>query len=237
MPDSLILPLNPRPFPFHALGYSRNPFGALSDAEWVAAAVLPDVLEKAAAGNAHLQILGPKGAGKSTTLRKITAMLQEMGTHAVYEYIPEGQRHFTTPLNELAVFCLDEGQRLRWRELRRLLHWGRSQGRLILGTHRRVDWPGVVRPSFTTFHLPDLITAQHWQNAIEQRLAIFAQPEEPRLALSPAAVTFLFHTFGANMREGEYFLYEVWQQQKAVSMLTAEELNAWWQVYRKKLPG
>ncbi len=227
-----------RPFPFHALGYTRNPFGALSDAEWVAAAILPEVIERALSGGAHLQILGPKGAGKSTTLRKITAVLQENGEQAAYEYIPEGQRHFATPVGELSVFCLDEAQRLRWRELRRLLRWGRSQGRLILGTHHKVSWPwSGGRPSFTTFNLPDLITAVHWQAAITRRLAVFALPDQSHLTLSAQAIGFLHQIFGANMREGEYFLYEVWQQQKAVTVLTAGELDRFWQVYRARLPG
>ncbi len=227
-----------RPFPFHALGYSRNPFGALSDEEWEAVAVLPEAVQAAVKSGRHLQILGPKGAGKSTTLRKITAILQDAGQQVAYEYIPEGQHHFTTPLDGLTVFCLDEAQRLRWREMRRLLHWGISQGRLILGTHRKVGRFWGKRPSFATIYLPELITSAHWQAALAQRLAVFALPDRPRLTLTPEAVDFLVQTFGADMREGEYFLYEVWQHQKAARSLAAEELHTLWQQYVKtKLPG
>ncbi len=226
-----------RPFPFHSLGYTRNPFGALSDQEWVAAAVLPDAIIGVLEGSANIQLLGPKGAGKSTILRKATAVLQAAGQVAAYEYIPEGQRQFTTPLATLNVFCLDEAQRLGLQEKRRLLRWSHGKGRLIVGTHRKV---GTVWPdrSLFTIYLPDLITADLWQAALTQRLAVFAIPDRPRLTFAPDSFEYLHQVFGADMREGEYFLYEVWQQQKAVTAVTASDLETMWQTYQKRvLPG
>ncbi|MCA9934913.1 MAG: hypothetical protein H6662_11075 [Ardenticatenaceae bacterium] len=201
------------PFPFHALGYSRNPFGALTDEEWTAVAILPqaicDVLPH---GCRHVQVLGPKGAGKSTTLRKMAAELRAGRRRAVYEYLPEGQHYFSTNLHDVEIFCLDEVQRLNWWYLLRLVRWGGTQGRLILGSHRDLTkWFGWQRPFLTTFYLPDLITRDHWQKAITARLRYFAIKENPH-TLSAEEIKQLYEKFGADMREGEYYLYEVWQK-------------------------
>ncbi len=198
-----------RPFPFHALGYSRNPFGALSDAEWEAVAILPAAAQMALESGRPLQLLGPEGSGKSTTLRKMAALLRDSGAQVAYEYIPEGQNRFYTPLAGLQAFCLDEAQRLRPAELRRLR---RSGLRLLLGTHQALRWQeDGKRPYFLTISLPDLITPAHWQAIIARRLACFVLPGQPHLTLSAEAIDLLAHTFGADLREGEYFLYEVWQ--------------------------
>lgn len=198
-----------RPFPFHALGYSRNPFGALSDAEWEAVAILPAAVQTALESGLPLQLLGPKGAGKSTTLRKMAALLRDGGTRVAYEYIPEGQNRFYTPLAGLQAFCLDEVQRLRWTERQRLR---RSGVRLLLGAHRPLTWRGEgKRPYFLTINLPELITPAHWQAIIARRLTHFALPGQPHLTLTAEAIDLLAQTFGADLREGEYFLYEVWQ--------------------------
>lgn len=198
-----------RPFPFHALGYSRNPFGALSDAEWEAVAILPAAAQTALESGHPLQLLGPKGSGKSTTLRKMAALLRAANVRVAYEYIPEGQNRFYTPLAGLHAFCLDEAQRLRRTELWRLR---RSEVRLLLGTHQVLRWQGDgKRPYFYTLDLASLINPAHWQATIAQRLACFALPGQPRLTLMAEAIALLSQTFGTDLREGEYFLYEVWQ--------------------------
>ena len=198
--------------PFSAQGYARNPFGALTNDEWTAVAILPQVIRDVLPhGCRHVQVLGPKGSGKSTTLRKMAAELAAQGRRVAYEYLPEGQHNFTTDLCDLEIFCLDEVQRLRWWHLRRLIQWGGSQGRLILGSHRDVArWFGRQRPFLSTFYLPDLITREHWQKALTARLNYFANGDQP-FTLSAEDITHLYEKFSADMREGEYYLYEVWQ--------------------------
>ena len=59
---------------------------------------------------------------------------------------------------------------------------------------------------------------------IERRLAYFALPQTPAAALAPDAIQFLYDTFGPNMREAEYFMYEVWQGLTEVGEVTADYL-------------
>ena len=65
-------------FHFPHIGYRRNPFGALTDEEWTAIAVLPPAIERILADDfEHLQLLGPMGIGKSTTLLALQAWFVE----------------------------------------------------------------------------------------------------------------------------------------------------------------
>ena len=143
-------------FHFPHIGYRRNPFGALTDEEWMAIAVMPPTIEGIlAAGFEHLQILGPMGIGKSTTLLALQAEFQnqnlqckdaeaqrkesvESAKSAVekitYEYLPEGQRHFVTDTSELDLFLLDEAQRLNWWQRRKLLK-AASHLQLVFSSH------------------------------------------------------------------------------------------------------
>ena len=64
---------------------------------------------------------------------------------------------------------------------------------------------------------------------LAQRLAFFALPDAARVTLGETAVQFLYDTFGQNLREAEYFLYEVWQRQEAVGEITGAQLAAMFQ--------
>ena len=80
-------------FHFPHIGYSRNPFGALIDEEWVAISVLPPVIERILAdGFEHLQLLGPMGIGKSTTLLALQAEFQRGFVLSHAEVGAEAQR-------------------------------------------------------------------------------------------------------------------------------------------------
>lgn len=217
-----------RPFPAHHLGYTRNPFGRLTDAEWAAVAVLPDAVRQALpVGCHHLQLLGPRGVGKSSALCRIVAELRQAGRRVAYEYVPPGQHHFKTDLADVEVFCLDEAQRLSWRQRRRLVRWGGAHGRLIFSSHRDLRrWFGWQRPFVISIDLQPLVTEAHWQAVLARRLAAFARPEAPRLALAPDAVRYLHARFGADLRAGEALLYEVWQAAEGVRTLRAEDLQA-----------
>ena len=70
-------------FPFHALGYQGNPFRAVTDDEWVALAILPDSIETVV-NHPHLQILGDKGHGKTTTLLALAARFQKQNQVVAY---------------------------------------------------------------------------------------------------------------------------------------------------------
>jgi hypothetical protein len=223
-----------RAFFFHRqLGYRQNPFGALTAEEWTAVAVMPPAVQQACdAGFTHLQLLGPKGCGKTTTLLKLAAARQAQGEVVAYEYLPEGQRHFKTQPADGSVFVLDEAQRLRRGERIRWLN-GNTAVRFIFSSH--ID----LTPLFDRFRLPLVtvwldagISAAHYQRCIEKRLAYFALPGQ-RLELADTAMTALYQHFGPDMREAEYFLYEVfqypWPQPKEEGkwLLTAVHFASW----------
>jgi len=227
-------------FHFPHIGYSRNPFGALTDEEWTAIAVLPPVIERILAnGFDHLQLLGPMGIGKSTTLlalqawfvaaqkessrrdaetqrRKGGPVARPQDAHPsnriVYEYLPEGQRHFVTDTNKLDLFLLDEAQRLNWWQRRKLMK-AASHLRLIISSHEDLT-PLFAKKdmNLTSVDLSGEMDEGWITAVIHKRLSYFAIPNQPHATLTPTAITYLVETFGQNLRQMEYFLYEVWQQ-------------------------
>ena len=207
-----ILPDMPNPyFPFHALGYQGNPFQAVTDDEWVALAILPDSIETVV-NHPHLQILGDKGHGKTTTLLALAARFQKQNQVVAYEHLEIDQDHFITDLTGLDVFLLDEAQRLTKRERERLLG---TRLRLVIASHEDLT------PLFTRFGQPlttvrfDTAPFAHVVAVVERRLVFFALPNvTARVTVSPDAIRFLHTTFGADVRQIEMALYEVFEMVK-----------------------
>lgn len=212
-------------FSFHALGYRRNPFGALTAEEWAAVAVPPPALVGVLENSrSHLQMLGPMGSGKTTALRWLTAEAANRGVSARYEYLAEGERRYASDLAGVEMFLLDEAQRLSWRERRRLVGEN-GRLRLILSSHEDLA-PLFRRRSLPlqTVRLADGLTLDHYRAIWQKRLDYFALPGRERVRLGETAVAYLYQTFGQNLREAEYFLYEVWQRQTEVGEVTGEAL-------------
>jgi hypothetical protein len=214
-------------FPFHALGFRSNPFRALTDEEWAAIVVLPEAVLQAAAGGGHLQVLGEMGRGKTSTLLGLAEHFRHEGRVVTYEYLPIGKDTFKLALAGLQVFLLDEAQRLRPSERRRLLTAARGGLRLIVGSHED------LAPAFTGAGL-SLSTVRlettgraHLEAILARRLDHFALGDrQPRVTLDPSAAKYLEATFGNNLRAMERFLYEVFQHLEAPVALTAESLKA-----------
>lgn len=223
-------------FSHHRLGYRRNPFGALTADEWPQVAFLPTAVAQTLADGyaGHLQLLGPMGSGKSSALRKLAA--DWVGQTAVYEYIPEGQNRFFTALDAAVdLFVLDEAQRLsRWQR-RRWLSWltRDARRRCFWGSHQ--DLTAVFaryKLPLRTIHIDQHISPAHYGRWLQQRLAFFALPDRPRVTFDETAVAFLHEQFGADMREAEYFLYELFQAITSVQVLTAEALRPYFHRYQ-----
>jgi len=200
-------------FPFDPLGFRCNPFGCPSDAEWAEIAVLPlPVVAALEQTTKHIQLIGPPGAGKTTTLLGLTRRLKLAGYRAIYEYIPYDSHVVTTNLKPPPdVFLADEVQRLAPQERRRLLRFA-SVGRMIFSSH--VDWEAL----FASQHLPLLTvrlenyTADMWCCIWERRLAYFSLSGQTPVTLAPTAIDWLRQKFGANLRDAERWLYEVFQR-------------------------
>ena len=117
-----------RPYFFHhTLGYKKNPFGALTREEWTAVTFLPPALTKMLAEPfVHLQLLGQKGCGKTSTMLHLIRTFDAPTSNLAYEYIPEGTTKFQTDLKNCDFFFLDEAQRLNWWQRRRWLEVGQD---------------------------------------------------------------------------------------------------------------
>ena len=214
-------------FPFHALGFRSNPFRALTDEEWAAIVVLPEAVLRAVAGGGHLQVLGEMGCGKTSTLLGLAQHFRHEGRVAAYEYLPIGQDTFKLALAGLELFLLDEVQRLRPRERRRLLIAAHGGLRLILGSHEDLTplFAGAGL-SLSTVRL-EAAGPAHLETVLARRLDYFALPDrQPRVTLDPSAARYLEATFGNNLRAMERFLYEVFQRLDAPVALSAERLKA-----------
>lgn len=215
-------------FHFRKIGYRRNPFGALTAEEWAAVAVLPPQAAQAlATGFAHLQLLGPMGVGKSTALLAVQEVFRQAGRRTTVEYLPLGKRRFDTETAVLDVFLLDEAQRLSWRQRRRLVS-GVGNGRLqiVLSSHedltRVFAQKGLV---LTSVDLAGEMTVDWITAVLDRRLSYFALPDQPRAILSDAAVYYLYQRFGNNLRQMEYFLYEVWQRLDTPQLVMRQTLE------------
>ncbi len=208
----------------HRLGYKANPFGALTAEAWTAVAFIPPAVQHILdVGGGHLQLLGPKGCGKTTTLLKLAKHFASQGQQVRYEYIPEGQTHFTTSLAGLDVFVLDEAQRLRRRERRRWLK-GATAVTFIFSSHKDLASSFAHHQALQSVQVDAAISLTHYQTWIDRRLAYFSLPGASPVTLTDEAIAYLCQTFGADMRAAEYFLYEVFQKDWTEAHIGAQAL-------------
>lgn len=214
-------------FPFYKLGLQRNPFGTLTPDEWFAVTVLPQPVEAALAdGFEHLLVLGDKGRGKSTTLRWLETYYRKQGYQTAYERIPRWQWYYTTDMQPLDVFVLDEAQRLQpWTEWR--LFRQRGARRLIVGSHRDITVLFRMQGlNVTTVRLNRTASRGRLAQILERRLAVFALDGEPGVQFSEAAVDMLWSRFGSDLRSMNFHLYEVFEQLQQPGDITPQELAA-----------
>lgn len=213
-------------FPFHALGLHANPFRALTDDEWARVAVLRPDVRSALDQIAHVQVLGAMGSGKTTTLLGLAAACRGRGLRVAYEYLPEGQRRFTTDPAHLDVFLLDEVQRLSWWQRWRLLRVARHGTRLILGSHADFRQPFArAKLPLITIRL-DQILLDQLETILQRRIALAALNDPPSITFAPDAISYVWSTFGVRLRAMDHFLYEVFQRLDRPGMITAAQLQS-----------
>jgi chromosomal replication initiation ATPase DnaA len=217
-------------FPFHSLGFKCNPFRAVTDAEWLDIAILPDSLaETLLRGFVHLQLLGGEGHGKTTALLMLADRFRREGRRVVYEHIEIGQTEFVTPLDSLDIFLLDEADRLSAQERQRLLTALSADGRglrSVLSSHEDLT-QRFARSGLPLITLRfDTTTLTHVAAIIRRRLACFAlDPDAPGVTVSPDAIACLHQTFGADVRAIEQTLYEVFQRRRERGEVGVEEVR------------
>lgn len=214
-------------FPFHKLGLRKNPFGALTPDEWVAVTVLPQVIHDILATDFdHLQIIGERGRGKSTTLRWLCHHFESQGQLTAYERLPRWQFNYHSNISNLDCFALDEAQRLFILNQRRLFH--ETQGkRLIIGTH--VGWERAFRfydQQLTTIHIADHTTRNHIQQVLQKRLQVFSLDGDVHIYFNDSAIDYLWEQWRDNLRGMEWFLYHVIQKCRTKGAITADYLKS-----------
>ena len=216
-----------RPYFFHhTLGYKKNPFGALTTQELTAVAFLPTSIQELIQTNfGHLQLLGGNGCGKTNTMLKIIERFLVDEKNLRYEYIAEGTTKLQTNLQGLDCFFLDEAQRLGWWQRRQWLKKA-NEIQMIFSSHR--DLTAVFAQKklpLHTINIETFITPDYYKQWLANRLTYFALEQSERVEFADTAVTYLYDTFGPNIRDAEYFLYDVWQSLTEPKLITAETLQ------------
>lgn len=209
--------MSERYFPFTRLGYRCNPFRVATKEEFGALGVLPEGIRPLLEGTAsNLQLLGERGRGKTSILLRLLAHFREEGINVAYEYLPPGQRAYSSALDDLDLLLLDEFQRLGRRARAKLILRARSRDRaglwLIISSH--VDAAAAFQ-SFNkpleTLHLSSL-GKSHARKVLERRQEYFSLPDGATARLSDDAFDLLWERYGDDLRAIEAALYEAFQQ-------------------------
>lgn len=210
---------------FHRLGFKCNPFRVLTNEEWAALSIVPShVLALVKNTNGHIQFIGDMGRGKSTLLLGVLNYLRQQDINTAYEYIPEGQRHFTT--RQLPdVFLIDEVQRLIWWERRRLFKQIERGRRLIFSTHK--DMEQMFRRRAMALEIVDVnslydtrLLFEMWQHRLD-----YFRTDDSKVMLTMDGVEFLVETFKNDRRSMERFLYEAFQALQSPQTLNHQYLS------------
>jgi len=136
------------------LGLTGNPFENVAPGERLEWVCVPDGVRRALAARPfRVELVGPKGAGKSTVLRALLAELPR----AQLRYLAPGDR-LALPDPGVETFAVDEADRASPGELRLL---GRDADRrglsLLFGTHRPLAADlGLALSSFALAEAPAL---------------------------------------------------------------------------------
>jgi hypothetical protein len=218
-------PLEARFFPFYRLGLRRNPFGSLTAEEWQSVTVMPPMVADLMQQDCrYFQFTGDSGRGKTTLLLAVRQYFLRQGENIPFEKIVEGQHRFSTSLTGLHGLALDEAQRLRWFERRRLFRQIGDR-RLLITTHEDLSsWFRRYGMAVTAFSAETGSTREHLAQVLERRLSYFAHGDAPGISFSPEAVDYLWQVYGNNLRGIEYFLYEVFQGISEPGIITAKML-------------
>lgn len=234
-------PLVDHYFPFFRFNLHRNPFGALSRAEQVAVTVPPvDLAPILDNQHVHIQVLGRKGRGKSTTLRYLQWQAQLTGHRTAYERIPRWQWRYHTTTTHLDTFALDEAQRLApWAEARLFLARRQEGWRLIIGSHRdhRLAFALAGLP-VVTVRVGQQTTRARLARILARRLAVFAKGNRPAVSFSKDAVDYLHRQFGSDLRSMNHALYDYFQDGlRTPGPITARALARYKRAQNNKNPS
>ena len=201
---------------FSKLGLEGNPFRAMNLAELAHLYIdhgdpdCPSIGELAQSTRTAIQILAPRGGGKSLLLAKVSEELRRLGKQAELLYCPPKKRiRFQAPEPPVKVLLIDEAQRLGRRARTHVCNWISESPRRLLATSHE-DLGGWLGPELFTVRLPradfDMV-ARFFRTRIEA-----AGGDSKRIRLQPAAAEWLAKRAAGNLRWVELICYEVLQE-------------------------
>ncbi|XWX04023.1 hypothetical protein VZO05_00445 [Aggregatilineales bacterium SYSU G02658] len=212
---------------FKELGLRGNPFQVLSPDELLSIVVLPPRIQALLAqGFTHLELIAPKGSGKTTNLLGLCQHFSRMGARVEYERLPMGAHRIQTHPIKVDIFAIDETQRLFPHERVKLL-WLARRVRLLIGTHftHRVEFALAGLP-LVSLRVDHLTNREHLRQCVERRIRYFAlDPDAPPITLSEDAIDWLWQQHGPDLRAVDQTLFAVFQRLPAPGQLTSAQLN------------
>jgi len=210
-------------FPYHDIGLRCNPFRALTNDEWAEMTLIPERIQTLVASGKGMQILGDEGLGKTSLLLGLDFHYQREGLCSTYEYLPDGVSRFKTDLAGLDAFLLDEAQRLRASEMRRLLRAAKKQNlQIILGSHEDLG-RFFQRAQITLASIRLTLSRERVENILQHKLAYFAREGTVPRRLSPSAMDILMETC-SSCRCMEALLYDYFCTLPAGDCVTGDDL-------------
>lgn len=188
--------------PFARWNLLRNPFGQLSLADRMAAAVV-DVecwLDKLRDKRSAVQFMGDCGRGKSTHLLALLSRFP----NGKYVYLPQDGPRPSIP-HGMPLF-IDEAQRLNWWTRRRIF---RRSVPLVLGTHADLS-PALRRAGYQveTVCVASRTSVHRVHKLICRRLELARLGPGPIPDFSLEEANLLLERFGDDLRAMEDYLYQ-----------------------------
>ena len=189
------------------LGLARNPFGSLTPDETAAVAVVDtaDILNMLGTPGRAVQIIAPRGRGKTTHLRAI----EREHPDAAYVYFPQRfrglNRHPAVPAADLLI--LDEAQRIPRCIERKIFA---TETPLLLGTH----WSVAKRLrrfgyEVQTRRLCDHEDSSVTERLVDNRLRLAALGDaEPAIIWTTGDAQRLHQRFAGRHRAMIHYLYQ-----------------------------
>lgn len=216
-----------RYLPFYRLGFTCNPFRALTPDENGKVAIISDKITNTYKHTLdHLQILGSEGRGKTTTLMGLASHTNSEKWASSYEYLADGQESYRTDLSDLNLFFLDEAQRLNKASISRLVDTASDKLRIVFSSHE--DLSDVFQRKelrLSSFRVEVESSAQI-DEIISRRLEFFSKEATPAITLSKQAIDFLLITHGTDIRGMLDLLYDVFQDCRERGTLTIADIKS-----------
>jgi hypothetical protein len=211
---------------FERLGLRGNPFQVLTPDELLQIVVLPPRIQRLLEeGFHHLELIAPKGSGKTTNLLGLCQHFSREGAQVQYERLPMGAHRIRTHPIQADIFAVDETQRLYPHERLRLLRLARRV-RLLIGTHltHRLEFALAGLP-LVSLRVDRLTDREHLRQCVERRIRHFAlDPAAPPVTLSDDALDWLWQRHGPDLRAVDTTLFAVFQRLPAPGPLTRDNL-------------